>query len=371
MKKNNKTIYFGGPWITSKELNSVNNSAKNGFYSGMKSDLNSLESNLNKYLNLKYSHLTFTCTHSMHLALLACGIKKNDEVIIPDLGWVATAISVLYTGAKCRFVDIDQNTLCINPESIKRAINKKTKAIMVVHCFGHPCDMKSIKKICKDYNLKLIEDAAPSMGSHIDGKKTGTFGDIGCFSFQGSKIVTGNEGGAFVTNNKKYYEFAKLFSILGRTDSQDAFWSDHLGFRYGMSNLNASLANAQLSRISQLVKRKRDIALSYYNELKNLKDILFIKEPHYGFSNYAYPNIKLLKSNKRKRNNLHKHLMDNNIHSRLMFPLTSRMPMFKKFNNPNASYCAENCLTLPSAPNITEKEILKVCFEIKKFLKLN
>ena len=124
-----------------------------------------------------------------------------------------------------------------------------------------------------------------------------------------------------------------------------------------MSNLNASLANAQLSRISQLVKRKRDIALSYYNELKNLKDILFIKEPHYGFSNYAYPNIKLLKSNKRKRNNLHKHLMDNNIHSRLMFPLTSRMPMFKKFNNPNASYCAENCLTLPSAPNITEKEI--------------
>ena len=96
MKKNSKTIYFGGPWITSKEVKSVNNSAKNGFYSGMKKDLNSLESNLNKYLNLKYSHLTFTCTHSMHLALLACGIKKNDEVIIPDLGWVATAISILY-----------------------------------------------------------------------------------------------------------------------------------------------------------------------------------------------------------------------------------------------------------------------------------
>ena len=290
-----KKIYFGGPSITSLEKKYVLDSVANGFYDGMKKDLITFETKLKKLLKINYVHLTFTCTHAMHLALLSCGIKKGDEVIVPEISWVATAQAVAYTGAKCVFVDVDPATFCIDPEKIEAAITERTKAVMVVHSFGHPCDMKKIVHICKKHNLYLVEDAAPSLGSHIQGKMTGTFGDVGCFSFQGSKIITTNEGGAFITNSEKKINFAKLYSILGRTDSKGPFWSDHIAYRYGMSNLNASLGCAQVQRINDIVKIKRNIAKEYLNYFDQNEHLRFIKEPSYGFSNYAYPNIILKK----------------------------------------------------------------------------
>jgi perosamine synthetase len=364
-----KKIYFGGPSITNVEKKYVLDSVTNGFYDGMKKDLINLEMKLKKLLKINYVHLTFTCTHAMHLALLSCGIKKGDEVIIPEISWIATAQAAAYTGATCVFVDIDPNTLCVDPEKIEAAITKKTKAVMVVHCFGHPCDMTEIVKICKKYNLFLIEDAAPSLGSHINGKMTGTFGDVGCFSFQGSKIVTTNEGGAFVTHSKKKFDFAKLYSILGRTDSKGPFWSDHIAFRYGMSNLNASLGSAQVQRIKDIVKIKRNIAKKYMQYFENNKYVRFIKEPDYGYSNYSYPNIILKKSNKKKRNQLVHYLSTKNIQARQMFPLMSDMPMFKKrFKNSNSRFVSENAITLPSAPQMSTVDIKKVYQEIMKFL---
>jgi perosamine synthetase len=367
-----KKIYFSGPSITNLEKKYVLDSVVNGFFDNMKKDLNSLQKRLTKLLNVNYVHLTFTCTHAMHLALLSCNIKKDDEVIIPDISWVATAQSVAYTGAKCVFVDVDPNTFCIDPKRIELAITKKTKAVMVVHSFGHPCDMRQIVKICNKYNLFLIEDAAPSLGSHINGKMTGTFGDIGCFSFQGSKIATSNEGGAFVTNDKKKNDFAKLYSILGRTDSKATFWSDSIGFRYGMSNLNASLGLAQVERINELVKIKRKIANEYKNYFENNKFVNFIQEPVYGFSNYSYPNIILKKSNKKLRDKLANHLTKNNIFTRVMFPVTSDMPMFKKrYRNPLARYVSDSSLTLPSSSQTTNLDIKKVFFTIEKYLRNN
>jgi perosamine synthetase len=308
----------------------------------------------------------------MHLALLSCGVKKGDEVIIPEISWVATAQAVAYTGATCIFVDIDPNTLCVDPKKIESAITKKTKAVMVVHAFGHPCNMLEIVKICKKHNLFLVEDAAPSLGSHINGKMTGTFGDVGCFSFQGSKIVTTNEGGAFITNSKKKFDFAKLYSILGRTDSNGPFWSDHIAFRYGMSNLNASLGSAQVQRINNIVKIKRDIAKKYIQYFEKNKYVSFIKEPEYGYSNYGYPNIILKKSNKKKRDQLVHYLSSKNIQARQMFPLMSDMPMFKRrFKNLNSRLASDNAITLPSAPQMTSGDINKVFTEIMKFLKKN
>ena len=367
-----KKIYFGGPSITSLEKKNVLDSVTNGFYDGMKKDLMTFEKKLKKLLKINHVHLTFTCTHAMHLALLSCGVKKNDEVIVPEISWVATAQAVAYTGATCVFVDVDPSTFCIDPKKIEAAVTKKTKAVMVVHCFGHPCNMKEIIKICKKYNLFLIEDAAPSLGSHIDGKMTGTFGDVGCFSFQGSKIITTNEGGAFVTNSKKKFDFAKLYSILGRTDSKGPFWSDYIAFRYGMSNLNASLGSAQVQRIKNIVKIKRNIAKEYMEYFENNKYASFIKEPDYGFSNYGYPNIILKKSNKKKRDKLIKYLLTKNIQARQMFPVMSDMPMFKKrFNNLNARFISDNAITLPSSPSITSSDITRVYKEIMYFLNLS
>lgn len=365
-----KKIYFGGPSITDLEKKHVLDSVKNGFYDGMKKDLIIFETKLKKLLKINYAHLTFTCTHAMHLAVLSCGIKKNDEVIIPEISWVATAQAVAYTGATCVFVDIDPSTFCIDPKKIEAAITKKTKAVMVVHSFGHPCNMKEIVKICKKYNLFLIEDAAPSLGSHIDGKMTGTFGDVGCFSFQGSKIITTNEGGAFVTNNKKKFDFAKLHSILGRTDSKSPFWSDFIAYRYGMSNLNASLGCAQIQRIKKIVKIKRNIAKQYIRYFENNEHFRFITEPEYGHSNYAYPNIILKNSNKKKRNQLVQYLDTKNIQARQMFPLMSDMPMFeKRFKNSNSRLVSDNSITLPSSPQMSSSDIEKVYLNIMKFLK--
>lgn len=367
-----KKIYFGGPSITDLEKKKVIDSVTNGFYDGMKKNLLNFESKIKKKLNINHVHLTFTCTHAMHLALLSCNIKKGDEVILPEISWVATAQSVSYTGAKCVFVDIDPNTFCISPNSIKKAITTRTKAVMVVHAFGHPCQMHEIVDICKKKGLYLIEDAAPSLGSHISGKKTGTFGDLGCFSFQGSKIITTNEGGALVTNDKKKYEFAKLYSILGRTDSKGPFWSDHIAFRYGMSNLNASLGEAQISRLSEIIQIKRKIAHQYLDHFEKDKNIKFIKEPTYGFSNYAYPNITLNNLGKKIRNKLVNYLLSKSIQVRQMFPCISDMPMYKKrYLNPNSHYVSENSITLPSYPNISSKEIKRTSNIIKKFMKDN
>jgi len=365
-----KKIYFGGPSITNLEKKYVLDSVTNGFYDGMKKDLIGLETKLKKLLKINYVHLNFTCTHAMHLALLSCGVKAGDEVIIPEISWVATAQAAAYTGAKCVFVDVDPLTFCVDPKKIETAITKKTKAVMVVHAFGHPCDMIEIVKLCKKHKLYLVEDAAPSLGSHIKGKMTGTFGDVGCFSFQGSKIITTNEGGAFVTNSKKKFDFAKLYSILGRTDSKGPFWSDHIAFRYGMSNLNASLGCAQVQRIKKIVKIKRNIAKQYLNFFENNEFVRFVKEPTYAYSNYGYPNIILKKPNKSKRDKLVNFLSSKNIQSRQMFPLMSDMPMFKKkYKNPNSRLVSENAVTLPSAPGMTPSDIKRVYVEIMNFFK--
>lgn len=368
-------IYFSGPSITNSEKKNVLDSVVNGFYDGMKKDLIIFEEKLKKLLKINYVHLTFTCTHAMHLALLSCGIKKGDEVIIPEISWVATAQSAAYTGATCVFVDIDPNTFCVDPKKIESAITKKTKAVMVVHSFGHPCNMIEIVKICKKYNLFLIEDAAASLGSHISGKMTGTFGDVGCFSFQGSKIVTSNEGGAFVTNSKKRFDFAKLFSILGRTDRKGPFWSDHIAYRYGMSNLNASLGAAQVQRINEVIRIKRNIALQYIDFFEKNSHVNFIKEPSYGFSNYAYPNIILKKEiagGRRLRDKIIYYLAKKKIFARAMFPTISDMVMFKKrYSNKNSKFISENAITLPSAPIMSLNDIKRVCNEtiicLKKF----
>jgi len=364
-----KKIYFGGPSITNLEKRYVLDSITNGFYDGMKKDLIIFETELKKILKVSYVHLTFTCTHAMHLALLSCGVKKGDEVIMPEISWNATAQAAAYTGATSVFVDVDPLTFCIDYKRIEAAITKKTKAVMVVHAFGHPCNMPEIVRICKKHDLFLVEDAAPSLGSHINGKMTGTFGDVGCFSFQGSKIITTNEGGAFVTNNKNKFDFAKLYSILGRTDSKGPFWSDHIAFRYGMSNLNASLGSAQVQRIGDIVKIKRNIAKEYLEYFENNKYVKFIKEPDYGYSNYGYPNIIINESNKKRRNRLVHYLSTKNIQARQMFPLMSDMPMFKKrYQNPNSRLVSENTITLPSAPQMTNFDIKKVYLEIMKFL---
>jgi len=364
-----KKISFAGPSITDKEFEYVNDALKNGWYETFDMHTKKLEKAICDYLGVKHALATHCCTHALHLAALACCLQEGDEVICTDFSWVATAAVISYTGAKPVFVDIDPDTWCIDPDAIKAAITKRTRAIMLVHSFGMPARMDEIMAIAKTYNLKVIEDAAPALGSKFNGKFVGTFGDFGCFSFQGAKIAVSGEGGVIVTNNSLMFEKVKLLASMYRTDSQGTFWCDDIGYEYTIANLTASLALAQVERIDELVAMKRQIFNWYYDRLKDEPKIKMIKEKEGIFSNYCYPSILLFANSRVTRDELLLVLRSHNIHARPAFPRMSSFPMYEqRFANPVCEKVEKYGICLPSALNLTEEDIDLVCQILRKYL---
>jgi len=365
----NKKIAFAGPFITQKEIDYVVDAVKNGFYETYDMHIRKLEKAVCDYLGVRYGIATHCCTLALHLACVTLDLKPGDEVICTDFSWVATAYAIAYTGATPVFVDIDPDTWCIDPAAIRPAITDRTKAIMLVHSFGHPARMDEIMAIAKEHNLRVIEDAAPSMGSEFKGQKTGTFGDIGCFSFQGAKIAVSGEGGILVTNDETLFKRANLLANMGRTDSQAVFWSDMLGYQYTIANLTAALALAQMERIEELVAKKRQIFDWYDARLKDVPGIKIIREQPGCKSNYCYPSILLEDSILADRDTVLKKLKEVNVHCRPGFPQMSRFPVFtQRFPTPVTKKVAERGISLASAGNLVEEDIDFVCRNIIDFI---
>lgn len=353
-----KKISFAGPSITQKEIDYVVDGVKNGFYDTYDQHTRRLEKAVCDYLGVKHGIATHCCTLALHLACETLGLKKGDEVICTDFSWVATAYSIDYTEATPVFVDIDPDTWCIDPEAIRKAITSNTKAIMLVHTFGHPAEMDEIRSIANEHNLRVIEDAAPALGSEYKNQKTGTFGDIACFSFQGAKIAVSGEGGILVTNDDALFERAERLASMGRTDSQAVFWSDMLGYQYTIANLTASLALAQVERIEELVKIKRQIFSWYDERLKDVPGIKIVREKPYCKSNYCYPSILLVDKSRVERDEILKKFREENIHARPGFPQMSRFPVHQqRFATPVTQKVSESGISLPSAANLTEEDI--------------
>ena len=356
-----KKISFAGPWITQKEIDYVVDGVNDGFYQTFDKHIRKLEKTTASYVGTKYALAGFCATHSLHLACLVCGFTKGDEVIVTDFSWAATAHVIAYTGAIPAFVDIDPDTWCIDPAAIERAITKKTKGIMLVHSFGMPAEMDAIMLIARRHNLKVIEDAAPALGSLYKGKKVGGFGDIGCISFHGAKIAASGEGGMFLTNSKHMLDEAVLLSNMGRTNRVANFWCDVLGYEYQMANVTAALALAQVERIEELVAAKRRIFDWYFERLKNIPELKMLKEKPDSRSNYAYPAV-LLRTKKISRDDVVRRLREYNIHAREAFPRMSGFPMYhRRFSNPEAARVEKYGFNLPSALNLDEKDIEFVC----------
>ena len=364
-----KKIAFAGPFITQKEIDYVVDAVNNGFYETYDMHIRKLEKTVCDYLGMRYGIATHCCTLALHLACVTLDLKPGDEVICTDFSWVATAYSIAYTGATPVFVDIDPDTWCIDPAAIRPAITDRTKAIMIVHSFGHPARMDEIMAIAKEHNLRVIEDAAPSLGAEYKGQKTGTFGDIGCFSFQGAKIAVSGEGGIFVTNDETLFKRAHLLTNMGRTDSQAVFWSDMLGYQYTIANLTAALALAQVERIEELLARKRQIFDWYDARLKDVPGIKIIREQPNCKSNYCYPSILLEDSILADRDTVLKKLKELNVHCRPGFPQMSRFPVLtQRFPTPVTKKVAERGISLASAANLVEEDIDFVCRNILDFI---
>lgn len=365
-----KKIALAGPDITQKEIDYVVDAVKNGWYETYDMHIKKLEKTFADYVGAKYAIATYCGTHALHLATLALGLKAGDEVIVTDQSYIATAQAVSYVGAECVFVDIEPDTLCIDPARIESAVTEKTKAIMLVHFAGMAANMDAILQIAAKYNLRVIEDACQLVGGKYKNKYVGTIGDIGVFSFQGAKIAVGGEGGMFVTNNKELYQRAHHYGTFCRNDAISYLWSDDIGYNYRISNVTAALILAQIERIEELICKKKNIYEWYHKYLSDCEDIRLLNIKPDCQSNYAYVVGYVTDKSRISRDNLVKKMLDKKIHMRPGYPSMSAMPNYKrKFNVPFSEKYWKKGLVFPTALNLTEEDIKYVCQEIKNLAK--
>src|SRR6185436_11454012 len=315
-----KHISYAGPSITEEDAEFVKQAVLNGFYENYKTYVQQLERTFAEYIGVNYAIATPNCTTALHLSLAALDIKPGDEVIVTDLSCVASAFPIHYLGATAVFVDVDKNSMCIDPQKILEAITPKTKAIMAVHYLGHPAQMDQILTIANDHNLPVVEDAAAAVGAQFKGGKVGKFGQFSAFSFQGAKVAVSGEGGILVTDDQSLYERAHLLANLGRNDRECLYWSDEVGFKYSMPNLTAALALSQMKRVDELVDKKRKIFSQYYERLNGLEQLNVHKEEEGCVSNYCYPAVSLTTAAKITRDDLLKQLLAEGIDSRPVQP---------------------------------------------------
>ncbi len=370
--KNRGRIYINKPSITEKEIHYVNDAITNGWGEKCYNYIFDFEKAFRNHIGTQYSIATSSCTGAIHLALMAMGVKAGDEVIIPEITWIASVEPVLYIGAKPVFVDVLSDSWCIDPKKIEKAITAKTKAIIVVHLYGNVCEMDEIMGIAKKYNLKVLEDAAEGIGSEYRGLKVGSIGNAGVFSFHGTKTVSTGEGGMLTTNEVDIYERAKVLNDHGRNakdPENKMFWMRDYGYKYKISNLQAAMGYAQMQRVDELIMKKVQI-FSWYKEF--LKDIpcQMNPEPTYAKNGYWLPTVIFDKSLNFDRNRLFEYHKELNIDSRpFFFPLSS-LPMFTA--NPENTVAYDiyyRSINLPSYHDITEEEVRFVACTIIEFLK--
>ena len=366
-----KIIPINKPSITELEISYVNDAITNGWGEKCYDYIHRFEKDFAVYQSANYALATSSCTGAIHLALLALGVKADDEVIVPEITWIASAEPILYIGAKPVFVDVLENTWCIDPEKIEEAITPNTKAIIAVHIYGNLCNMDEIMKIAKKHNLVVLEDAAEALGSEYYGKKAGSIADAGVFSFHGTKTMTTGEGGIMVTNNEAIYEKAKILNDHGRNakdPENKMFWMRNYGYKYKMSNLQAALGCAQISRIEELINKKREI-FNWYKELLKEIPCQLNPEPENTKNSYWLPTIVFNKSKNFNRAAFFELCKNNNIDSRpFFFPLSS-LPMFELKNQNVVSYdIYEKGINLPSFHDLTYEEAKYVVNILKKYL---
>lgn len=364
----NQMILTAGPSITQKEIEYGADAIKNGWNQHHSDYIKKFETKFGAYVGTKHSVATSCCTGAMHLTMIALGYGSGDEIIVPEITWIATAAAVKYVGATPVFCDVDRESWTMCPKSVEKLITPRTKAIMPVHIYGHPCDMEPLWALAKKHNLRVIEDAAQSIGAEYKGQKTGSLGDVGAFSFQGAKAIVTGEGGIYVSNNDEITEKFKFYWDQGR-DPNKALYNLDIGYKYKMSNVQAAIGLAQVERVEEIVERKIQIFKWYQERLGDLSDLIFLNAQKPWAKNiYWMSSIVLEEKAKFTRDEFMAKLKEKMIDSRPIFYPLSCFPMFKQANNPNAYHVGMRGINLPSGHNRTEEEVDYICAHIKEIL---
>src|SRR3990172_1904658 len=278
MKKvTDRKIELDAPNLGGQEKDYLGKAIDSNFISTFGPLVPEFEGKFARYLNVKKAVSTQNGTAGIHIALHELGIKDGDEVIVPALTFVATANPVMYVGARPVFVDVDSSTWNISPEEIEKNITEKTKAIIPVHLYGNPCDMEEICKIARKCSLYVIEDATESLGATYKNRYTGTFGDLGIFSFNGNKTITTGGGGMVVGNDEKRLEHIK-FLVNQARDEAKGYYHPEIGFNYRMTNIEAAIGLAQLERLDEFLRKKEIFHNIYYEELRKVSSVRFQEE---------------------------------------------------------------------------------------------
>ncbi len=369
--------------IGEEEINEVVNTLKSDWITtGPKTF--KFEEMFSESVNSKYAIAVNSCTAALHLSLAACGIEDRDEVITTPLTFAATSEVIIHQNAKPIFVDIEKETFNIDPAKIEEKITKKTKAIIPVHYGGHACAMDEIITIANDYDLMVIEDAAHAIGTKYKDKNIGNIGDMTCFSFYATKNLTTAEGGMITTNDEELAEKARILSLHGiskdawnRYSSEGSWYYEILfpGFKYNMSDLQASIGIHQLDKLDHMQKRREEIANIYNNSFKDIPQIFIPTVKSYTtHAWHLYPlliNTDLLKIN---RNEFIEALKAENIGTSVHFiplhlhPYYKERYGFKRGDFPNAEDIFDHEISLPLYPRMTDEDVFDVVYAVRQLI---
>lgn len=379
-----KTIPFTRPSIDKRERwEMLRTLSSDWLTSGVK--VLTLEKMLSDYIGCKFVKILNSCTSSLDLAILSCEIKKGDEVITTPLTFCATVNTIIHSGAKPIFADIDKNTFNIDPQEIERKVTKKTKAILIMHHGGLACDMNKIGAVARKYKLKVIEDAAHAIGAEYKGKKIGSISDTTCFSFHAAKNMTTGEGGAITTNRKSVREFIKKSYFHG-IDKES--WQRHKkgswqyrviypGFKYNMSDILASLGIQQLKKLDRFIEKRRKIAHAYD---KAFKDNNYIKLQNASYdikhAHHLYPIVLNTGCLNINRGQFIERLKEKGIMTSVHFIPIYKHPAYKMFFTKNdvkelsnTEYIYNRIISLPIYPRLSLEDARRVASTVEKLVK--
>jgi perosamine synthetase len=353
------------PSLSGNEKKYVNECLDTSWISSKGKFVNMFEKSFAKHIGVDNAAGVSNGTVAIHLALVALGLGGGDEVIVPTFTYIASVNPILQVGATPVFVDSDETTWQMSPEDIKKKITKRTKAIMVVHLYGHPCDMDEIMKIAKEHNLFVIEDCAEAIGTKYKGKHVGTFGDIGTFSFFGNKTITTGEGGMVVTNDPTLFDRLIHFKGQGLAKYRE-YWHDTMGFNYRMTNIQAAIGLAQLEQLETFLNKKRQIA-DWYKEFLTGLPVKLQEEVVDVYHSYWMCSILVEKHQLREK--LRESLKKEGIETRPTFYPIHTMPLYadKFAKHPVAEDVASRGINLPSYPALSKEDVQFICKKIKEF----
>ena len=363
------TIPIYQPSLDGNEKAYVNECLDSTWISSKGRFISEFESKFAEYTGVKHAASVCNGTVALHLALVALGIGPGDEVIVPTLTYISSVNAIAYTGATPVFVDSLESTWQMDPEDVRRKLTDRTRAIMVVHLYGHPCDMDALSAIARERGLFLVEDCAEAFGSLYKGKHVGSFGDIATYSFFGNKSITTGEGGMVVTNDETLFDRSVHFKGQGLAKHRQ-YWHDVIGYNYRMTNICAALGLAQLERADTLLARKREVARLYREGFAGLP-VTFHDETK--DVRHSFWMCSILADDPAKRDPLREALESAGIETRPLFYPVHTMPMYAaKFQrHPVAENLGWRGINLPSWPGLSAEQIQYICETVARFIEGN